>query len=40
MGRVLRGIHSGFAANIVKLERPIIYDKYLAKEEEKLAQIR
>ncbi len=40
VGRVLRGIHSGFAANIVKLERPIIYDKYLAKEEEKLVQIR
>ena len=40
VGRVLRSIHIGFAANIVKLERPIIYDKYLAKEEEKLAQIR
>ena len=39
-GRVLRSIHIGFAANIVKLERPIIYDKYLAKEEDKLAQIR
>ena len=40
VGRVLRSIHIGFAANIVKLERPIIYDKYLAKEEEKLKQIR
>ena len=40
VGRVLRGIHSGFAANIVKLERPIIYDRYLKKEEKKLAQIR
>ena len=40
VGRVLRSVHIGFAANIVKLERPIIYDKYLAKEEEKLEQIR
>ena len=40
VGRILRSIHIGFAANIVKLERPIIYDKYLAKEEEKLAQLR
>jgi len=40
VGRVLRSIHVGFAANIVKLERPIIYDKYLAKEEQKLEQLR
>ncbi|MBP5331896.1 MAG: DUF87 domain-containing protein, partial [Lachnospiraceae bacterium] len=40
VGRVLRSVHSGFAANIVKLERPIIYDKYLDREEEKLASIR
>ena len=40
VGRVLRSIHAGFAANIVKLERPIIYDNYLKKEEEKLEQIR
>ncbi len=40
VGRVLRSIHVGFAANIVKLERPIIYDKYLAKEREKLDQLR
>ena len=40
VGRVLRSIHLGFAANIVKLERPIIYDSYLAKEEQKLEQIR
>ena len=40
VGRVLRSIHAGFAANIVKLERPIIYDKYLAKEEQKLEQLR
>ena len=35
VGRVLRSVHIGFAANIVN-----IYDKYLAKEEEKLAQLR
>ncbi|MBR6396127.1 MAG: hypothetical protein IKS09_04080, partial [Lachnospiraceae bacterium] len=40
VGRVLRSVHSGFAANIVKIERPIIYDSYLAKEEEKLNEIR
>ncbi|MBR4607092.1 MAG: DUF87 domain-containing protein [Lachnospiraceae bacterium] len=40
VGRVLRSIHLGFAANIVKLERPIIYDKYLAKERLKLDQLR
>ena len=40
VGRVLRSVHIGFAANIVKLERPIIYDKYLAREQQKLEQIR
>ena len=40
VGRVLRSVHSGFAANIVKIERPIIYDKYLAKEYDKLNAIK
>ncbi|MBP5306060.1 MAG: hypothetical protein J6Z02_09445, partial [Lachnospiraceae bacterium] len=40
VGRVLRSIHLGYSANIVKIERPIIYDKYLAKEEAKLLEIR
>ncbi|MBR6381412.1 MAG: DUF87 domain-containing protein, partial [Lachnospiraceae bacterium] len=40
VGRVLRGVHSGYAANIVKLERPIIYDRYLEKENQKIDQIR
>ncbi|MBR3039327.1 MAG: DUF87 domain-containing protein [Lachnospiraceae bacterium] len=40
VGRVLRSVHTGFAANIVKIERPIIYDKYLEHEHEKVDQIR
>ncbi|MBR4182504.1 MAG: DUF87 domain-containing protein, partial [Lachnospiraceae bacterium] len=40
VGRVLRSVHMGFAANIVKIERPIIYDSYIAVEKEKLAQLR
>ncbi|MBR5642051.1 MAG: DUF87 domain-containing protein [Firmicutes bacterium] len=35
-GRVLRSLHSGYAANIVKLEQPVMYDRYLAKEYDKL----
>ena len=40
VGRVLRSVHADFAANIVKIERPVIYDNYLAKEKEKLEEIR
>ena len=40
LGRVLRSVHAGFAANIVKVERPIIYDKYLAKEHKKIEFLR
>ena len=40
LGRVLRGVHVGFSANIIKIERPVIYDNYLAKEEAKLDDIR
>ena len=40
LGRVLRSVHSGFSANIVKIERPVIYDNYLAKEKIKLEELR
>ena len=40
LGRILRAIHPGFSANIVKLERPIIYDSYLQREYEKLQALR
>ena len=40
LGRVLRSVHAGYAANILKIERPIIYDAYLEKEEKKLEEIR
>ncbi len=40
VGRVLRGVHVGFSANIVKIERPVMYDTFLAKEKEKLNDIR
>ena len=40
VGRVLRGVHVGFSANIVKIERPVMYDKFLEKEEQKLIEIR
>ena len=40
LGRVLRSLHAGFSANIVKLERPIIYDNYLQREYEKLQTLR
>ena len=36
LGRILRTIHAGYSANIVKLERPIMYDGYLNREYEKL----
>ncbi|MDO4733463.1 MAG: DUF87 domain-containing protein, partial [Bacillota bacterium] len=40
LGRVLRSISPNYSANIVKLERPIQYDDYLAREHEKLAALR
>ena len=40
LGRLLRTIHTTYGANIVKLERPIRYDAYLARELEKLEQLR
>ena len=39
MGRVLRSLHSGYSANIVKIERPIVYDRYLEKEYAKLEML-
>ena len=39
-GRILRSLHGKYSANIIKIERPVNYDKYLAKEEEKLDQLR
>ena len=39
-GRVLRSLHGRYSGNIIKLERPINYDRYLAKEQEKLEQLR
>ncbi|MCR5476320.1 MAG: DUF87 domain-containing protein [Lachnospiraceae bacterium] len=40
VGRVLRSVHADYAANIVKIERPVLYDRYLEKEEQKIEQIR
>ena len=40
LGRVLRSIHAGYSANIVKLERPIMYDQYLRREYEKVYRLR
>ncbi len=36
LGRILRSVHAGYSANIVKLERPILYDHYLDREYDKL----
>ena len=40
LGRVLRAIHPGFYANIVKLERPVHYERYLDLEYDKLDELR
>ena len=40
LGRVLRSVHVGFSSNIIKIERPVIYDNYLAKENTKLEELR
>ena len=40
LGRVLRNLHGEFSANIVKLERPMIYDDYLKKEYERLDDLK
>ena len=40
VGRVLRSINTEYSANIVKLERPVLFDKYIEKEKEKVGKIR
>ena len=40
LGRVLRSLNAEFSANIVKIERPIRYDRYLKKEYSKLDELR
>ncbi len=40
LGRVLRSLHAGYSANIVKIERPIFYDRYLDREYQKLEMLR
>ena len=39
LGRILRSLHAGYSANIVKLEQPIVYDRYLDREYAKLEQL-
>ena len=39
-GRVLRSIAPDYAANIVKIERPILYDNYLQNEKNKIEELR
>lgn len=39
-GKVLRGLTGEYGANIVKLQRPIIYDEYLAAEYDKLDELK
>ena len=36
LGKILRGLMGDYGANIVKIQRPIIYDKYLDAEYDKL----
>ena len=36
LGRILRTVHADLCANIIKLERPIIYDRYIDREYDKL----
>ena len=40
LGRILRSLQAGYSANIVKLERPLIYDSYLEREYQKLRDLR
>ena len=40
LGRVLRSLNAEYSANIVKIERPIQYDRYVDKEYAKLDQLR
>ncbi len=40
VGRVLRSLSANYAANIVKIERPTLYDEYLQNEYKKVEDIR
>ncbi|MGN0416010.1 MAG: VirB4 family type IV secretion system protein, partial [Agathobacter sp.] len=40
VGKVLRNINASYSANIVKIDRPINYDRYLDKEYEKLEELK
>lgn len=40
LGRVLRNLKGDFSANIVKLERPLLYENYLQKEYQKLDDLK
>ena len=40
LGRILRSIHAGYSANIVKIDRPIMYDSYRDREYTKLDALR
>ena len=40
LGRVLRTINSNYSANIVKIERPIVYDRYLELEYDRLDDLK
>ena len=40
VGRVLRNLNPDYAANIVKIERPVLYDSYIDNEYEKLEEVK
>ena len=40
VGKVLRNINPEYSANIVKIDRPVNYDRYLDREYEKLEELR
>ena len=40
LGRVLRAVNGDYSANIVKIERPIIYDEYLKLEYDRLDNLK
>ncbi len=40
LGKVIRSLRMNYAANIIKIERPIVYTGYLRKEYEKLSDLR
>ena len=40
LGRVLRALPSGYAANIVKIDRPVDYQPYLDSDKKKLEELR